>query len=319
MLPTSTPPRAYSGAHFGMTLDGFDDIGLFRSIEGGGVKVDVMTYQSGGNIAVAKHIGKPKFEDFKVSCGMAMCRPFYNWIKEFFAGRGTRRNGELLAADFHYNIRARRQFKNALLTEVAMPKLDAADKGPANLTVTVSPEEMLFLKPEGQQTLQLPERTLEQKLWASCNFEVELAGFPDVARHVSKVDGFSVKQKIVEYHGGGSRHPQKHTGRLELPSLNFYVPEAFAYPLIDKAHKRGHKGTKETAPISGSLTTFSNDRTPVFEIAFTGGEIANISVDKSDATSEDIKQVKFEMQIQGISFNHVDIETENAKLLAMLE
>jgi phage tail-like protein len=315
MEPISTPPRAYSAAHFGLTIDGFDETGLFRSIEGGGVKVDVMTYQTGGSSGLTRQPGKPKFEEFKVQCGMAMCRPFYNWLQEFFTGACKRRSGELLAADFQYNVRARRQFNNALITEVTMPKLDAGDKGPANLTVSIAPEEMLFQKPTGEK-LRVPQRTLEQKLWASCNFEFTISGFEGVTDNVSKIDSFTVKQKTVDYHVGAQRTAFKHPGRIELPNITFYVPEAHAFPLIERAYKAGHDGTKEVKPLQGSLTTLSNDRNPVFHIDFTGGEIASVTIDKSDAGSEDIKQVKFEMAIQSLKFSHVDIDTKTEQFNA---
>jgi len=323
MEPISTPPRAYSAAHFGLTIDGYDDVGLYRSIEGGGVKIDVMSYQTGASPGVTRQPGKAKFEEFKVQCGMAMCRPFYNWIQDFFRGRGARRSGMLYAADFQYNIRAQRQFTNALITEVTMPKLDAGDKGPANLSVSIAPDEMTFLKGDGKK-LTLPKRTLDQKLWASCNFEFTLSGYESVSDNVSKVDSFTVKQKTVDYHVGAQRTPFKHPGRIELPNLTFYVPEAHALPLIERAHHAGFRGTKggdgkELAPLQGQLRTLTNDRAPVFSVEFTGGQIASITVDKSDAGSEDIKQVKFEMAIETLSFSHVAIETENEELLAMLQ
>jgi phage tail-like protein len=309
MEPISTPPRAYSAAHFGLTIDGFDELGLFRSIEGGGMKIDVMTYQTGGSPGLTRQPGKAKFEEFKVQCGMAMCRPFYNWLQEFFTGTCGRRSGELLAADFQYNVRARRQFTNALITEVTMPKLDAGDKGAANLTVSIAPDEMQFQKPDGKK-LRVPQRTLEQKLWASCNFEFTISGYETVTDQASKVDSFTVKQKTVDYHVGALRSPFKHPGRIELPNLTFYVPEAHAYPLLERVQKASKTGNKETKPLQGSLVTLSNERTPVFHIDFTGGEIASASIDKSDAGSEDIKQVKFEMAIQSLKFSHVDIDTQ---------
>ena len=41
-------PRAYAAAHFALELHGIDqELGLFRSIEGGSVKAEVLTYQCG--------------------------------------------------------------------------------------------------------------------------------------------------------------------------------------------------------------------------------------------------------------------------------
>ena len=42
MSNSSNANRAYAAAHFALELDNKKDVGLFRSIEGGGVKADVM-------------------------------------------------------------------------------------------------------------------------------------------------------------------------------------------------------------------------------------------------------------------------------------
>ena len=107
--------RSYAAAHFGLELDGKDNVGLFRSIEGGGVRADVMTYQGGGSYLKMRQLGKPKFEDIKVQVGMAMSKPFYDWIADFFEGMATRKTGAIVAADFYYNERARRSFDGAMI------------------------------------------------------------------------------------------------------------------------------------------------------------------------------------------------------------
>ena len=76
----NTQPRAYAAAHFALELDTKKDVGLFRSIEGGGVKTDVMTYQNGSNYDRWRQLGKPKFEDIKIQTGMSMSRPFLMWL-----------------------------------------------------------------------------------------------------------------------------------------------------------------------------------------------------------------------------------------------
>ena len=123
--------RAYAAAHFMLELHGIDKLGVFRSIEGGGIKADVMTYQNGGTYDRWRQLGKPKFEDIKLQVGMAMSEPFYDWIAEFFAGTASRKNGAIIAADFYYNERARREFSEAMIKELVFPKLDGQDKNAA--------------------------------------------------------------------------------------------------------------------------------------------------------------------------------------------
>jgi len=52
---------------------------------------------------------------------MSMTKPFFMWVTEFFDGKGTRKNGAIIAADFYYKARARREFKEALIKELVFP------------------------------------------------------------------------------------------------------------------------------------------------------------------------------------------------------
>ena len=134
-MASNQQPRTYAAAHFALELDGKKDVGLFRSIEGGGVKADVMTYQNGASYDKWRSIGKPKFEDIKVQVGMSMSKPFYEWIEKFFDGIADRKNGAIVAADFYYNERARREFTNAMIKELTFPKLDGQDTKAAYMSV----------------------------------------------------------------------------------------------------------------------------------------------------------------------------------------
>jgi phage tail-like protein len=146
--------RAYAAAHFALELDGKDEVGLFRSIEGGGVKADVMTYQPAANGETGytrwRQLGKPKFEDIKLQVGMAMSLAFYKWIEEFMVGKASRKSGAVVAADFYYKERARRNFYEAMIKELTFPKLDANDKNPVYMGVTLAVEDIEFLKGTGK-------------------------------------------------------------------------------------------------------------------------------------------------------------------------
>jgi len=62
----NTQARTYSAAHFGLELDGLPNVGLFRSIEGGSIKTDVMSTSTARTTTAGGQLGKPKFEDIKI-------------------------------------------------------------------------------------------------------------------------------------------------------------------------------------------------------------------------------------------------------------
>ena len=79
--------RAYSAAHFALELDGVDVTGI-RSLEGGGVTAEVLSYQFGDDYAIWRQAGKPKYEDIKLSMNLGRAEGLYKWMAEFFDGYG---------------------------------------------------------------------------------------------------------------------------------------------------------------------------------------------------------------------------------------
>lgn len=302
MTNESTGPRAYAAAHFALELDSIDSLGVFRSVEGGGIKADVMTYQNSGTYERWRQLGKPKFEDIKLQVGMAMSKPFYDWIKDFFSGIPSRKNGAIIAADFFYNERARREFSEAMIKEVVFPALKADDKNTAYMTVALAVENMLFKKGEGGRKIVQGAGTDSQKSWKVCNFIFSIDGFACCQR-VTKVDSFTIKQNPIEYNSGGRRSASKTPGPIDFPQISFSLPEADAQPLFDHFKARGVEG-ELPGRLHGQIETFDNEKDTRFTLQFFNADILNIQPDKSDAGSEEIKQVKVDLYVESMSFEY---------------
>jgi|SRR5580704_7599883 phage tail-like protein len=305
MPQTPLPKRTYAAAHFALELDTGGKVGLFRSIEGGSMKADVMTFQGGGAHGQFRQLGKPKFEDLKLQVGMAMSAPFYDWISRFFSGTPDTRSGAIIAADFYYNERARRTFSGAIIKEVGFPKLDATDKNAAFMSIGVAVEDIQFQVGNGA-ALDQYAGMMKQKLWTSCNFRFSLNGY-DCSR-VSKIDAFTIKQNIIEHHVGGSRIPFKSISRVDVPNITIYVPEADAEPFYKRATEAARKG-QPTANLNGMIELLDNGGVTLAELAFRNSDIVGVTPDRSDATTEEIKQVKVEIysEMMGFSYGQVGI------------
>jgi len=301
MPASSDPNRSYAAAHFALELDGKDSVGLFRSIEGGGIRADVMTYQLGQNYDRWRQVGKPKFEDIKLQVGMAMSQPFYDWIAKFFAGEADRKTGAIVAADFYYKERARRTFTEAMIKELTFPKLDATDKNAVYMTVALAVEGIVFEKGSGK-SLDTPTGFDKQKLWTAANFNFKIDGF-DCCKRVTKIDSFTVKQNIIEHNMGGRRSSIKTPSAIDFPNLAFYLPEADAQPFMDHAMDRITTGTVP-GRLNGSLETFDHNRRTLCTLTFTGADVLAVSPDRSDSTTEDIKQVKVEIYTEKMEFKY---------------
>ena len=309
-MPSTTENRTYAAAHFGLELDGNKSIGVFRSIEGGGVRSEVMTYQHGGGLERWRQLGKPKFEDIKLQVGMSMSEPFAEWIEHFFSGNAVRKTGAILAADFYYKERARREFEGAMINSLTFPKLEGQDKNAAYMGVGIAVEDMVFKKGSGSK---LPPPDMNpQKLWTACNFRFELSGFNAAVRRCSKIDSFTVKQDIVEYHMGGQLAPVKTPSPIEFPNIVFYVPEADAQPLADRCTNNAKIKTlrdgRAPSGLNGAITALDNEGRDLFVLQFSGADILACTPEKSDATSEEIKLVKVELYTEKMEFDYTGLD-----------
>lgn len=304
MSSPSSQGRSYSAAHFVLELDGNNAVGVIRSVDGGGVKSEIMTYQMGNNHALWRQIGKPKYEDLKLEFGMSMSKEFYAWIESFFGGTIVRRTGSILAGDFYFQERARRDFSEALISEITFPKLDGSDKNPCYMTATIVPETLRFKK-GSNRSLETAVGKMTQKLWTSANFAFQIDGFRDACRRVTKIDSFTIKQQIHEYHAGHLRDPIRVPGILEFPNLSFSLPESDAQPFIKHYTKYGIEGALQPATRhTGSITCNDNAGKTLCTVSLSGVDIASVSPEKSDATSDEIKQVRVEVVVESMTFKH---------------
>ncbi|MEZ4400468.1 MAG: phage tail protein [Kofleriaceae bacterium] len=304
---SSTGPELYSSAQFAIELDGDKSLTSLRSIDGGHAKTEILTYHSGTkNLGVLRQNGKRKYEDIKLVMGMAAGPAMWNWMNSFIAGTCERRNGALVAADKNYVEKARRLFKEAIISSIDFPSFNSTDKNPATVTVTVSPETMVYTVGDGGN-IAAPDpdggptgENQRQKHVSACNFHFSYHGASDGAmKRVTKVDAFSVKTKIVEYHHAGRHEPIKLAGKVEWPNIAFYLPEIEAQFFID-LHTKTMSG--QPAPIGAAeLSYFDNNRRPRGVVEFEGCRIFSVAPDKHDATNEEVRQVKVEMAVESIT------------------
>ena len=301
MPAASNKARTYAAAHFALELDGKKNVGFCRSIEGGGIRAEILTQQTGGEHRQWKQLSKPQYEDVKIQVGMSMSKPFYDWIASFFEGKIERRNGAIVAGDFHYTERARREMYQMLISEVSMPALDGKDKNACFMTVGITPERVEF-KPGSQNKLD-HSPLQKQKLWTPANFSLSLEGFDQALRRVTKVDGFTIKQKILEYAAGGQRDKLRAPGILEIPNITFYLPESDADPFFKHVSKRIQRGERQSSPrLTGQIEFRDHDGQPLCTIELAGVDVASVDPAKMEAKSDEVKTVKVEITVEAMKF-----------------
>lgn len=299
-----TGGRSYAPATFSLTLDGDGNVSLIRSISGGGVRADVTSFQEGPSYYRRRMLGgKLKFEDLKLHVGMGASKPFWEWIKGFFTGKGERQTGALGIGDENFRERVRREFRGAMIHELTFPQLDAQQQNAeAYFTVGLGMENVEFKEGAGILPIQGElQGVAHEKDYLGSNFKLMLDGFETSS--VCKVDSFTIKHTMMEYYVGGRREPIKMPSWIEFPNISFYLPESQSYEFDKAAEERIVTG-KSKGRFTGALEMLSKENLPLCTLSFDGAEIVNVTADGSDASKDSAKLVKVEICVESMSFQY---------------
>jgi hypothetical protein len=273
--------RSYVAGRFAMVLDGSSDIDFLRSVDGGTAVGDVLV-EAGQDGVLRKQITGVRYEDITMTLGAPLSRAFGEWVSAFVSNKSSRKSGAILAADFDYIERSRLEFKNALITEVGFPALDAASKEPCFMTVKLQPESTARIAGSGRK---IEPKT--QKKWLPANFRLTIDGLEEPTRRVTKVDAITIKQKVVE---GG--RPE-----LDVGDLRVTFPESHAKAIYDWHEDfciKGNNGSDKE--LAGNLQYLGPDLQEVlFTLKLQSIGIFKMAPERADAGSENLSRARAEM------------------------
>lgn len=304
-LGKSKEARTFASARFVLELDG-QRVGVLHSVDGGHLKSEPIGEQVGGEGMVSRYPGRQKFDDITLQLGASMSPGFWKWIQKSIDNRYERRNGAIIACDFDGRERARRTFKEALISEIQFPAADAKTKNPALITVKISPEYIEYKRADASNKTQANGTLTKQKLWVPQNYSLTLECLPkDITRHVVKIDAITVKQNVVVNPVGHELWPRKEPGRIEYPTLSVYVPEAYSKNWVkwfeEFVGNGNHQAANET---TGSLVYLASDCvTELMTLQFRGLGITGVTFDKHEAGGEPIRCVKVDLYTESMSFS----------------
>ena len=312
-LTADDKARSYTGKVFSLELDepggSTECVDYLRSIDGGGIKTAVLDSREGHYLELRRQLGRTEYEDITLQVGMAASETFYAWIADFFDGTVVRKNGAIVAGDPDYNERARRTIREVLIREVTIPALDANDTKPCYMSVKLVPEMVIFEKPDQGTDMHRPPRAPAQKEWQPGNFRFSFDTFGHDLLEVTKIDAFTIKQQIMEYRHGASRGVQLVPGVIEIPNLTFYLRESAAKNLIKHVSGTVIDGKAQPEPrLAGSIEVFgygdNNDKIDLCTITLSGIDLVSATPSRSDASSDDTKQVKVVITVERMQFKY---------------
>ncbi len=307
MNPTgnSDSERAYSAGHFALDLFRDNSTSFLRSVEGGAIKTDILTYQQGPNRDLWRSLGRTKFDDIKLQVGWHASHAFWAWLSSFVSGDTVRHDGAVIAADFKFRERVRQEFKQALIKELQFPKLEGKQTEPVYMTVTLVPELLEVVK--GDLSPITSPGSGAQKLYANSNFSFRIDGYEEVCRQVTSVEGFTIKQEVHDYFSGNRREPLRVPGIVEYPNISFTLPESAAHAFVEQQTKSARAGRRPMPRLTGAIVLHTHTAAELCTVSLEGIDIASITPDKSDAASKEFKQVKVEITVEKMTLDYAEL------------
>ena len=212
-VASSAAPRSYTAGRFALFVDG--EAAGFDAVGGGAVE----GLRTPTKAASAVRGRAP----LTLQVSGPLDRSLFGWLQGSVAGKRPARTVHVAQLGGRSV-----DFANAMISEIGFPALDGSSKDAAKLKLTIVAEQLRF-HPASRKLVRPPKP--KAKKWLSSAFEFEIAGLP--GKQVTKVDAFTIKQKIVRDRMGKFREPTKHPTKLEVPNIKITL-NAAAEPALRK-------------------------------------------------------------------------------------
>ncbi len=294
--------RGYAAGRYALEMDGMF-AGWVHTVEGGHATSDVVEEPAGQTFFVKKHLSNVKFREIRLEAGTNMSAAFYSWLQAALAGNHQRKNGAIVALDYQYRVKQRREFFDALITEIGFPAADGASKDPAFLTIVLVPEyTRASLTGVGTP---YPAPICKTPNWLASNFRFTIDGIG--TSKVRKIDAFAIRVKLIELPVGEGRDYEQQPAKISFPHLLVTVPDAALQGFqdwFDDFVIAGNNGDEQER--SGSIEYLPpNLASPLFTLAFQNAGIFEIEPDFSAGQISTstvklyVEQMAFSSGVQG--------------------
>ena len=238
--------RSYTGGNFRLDVGGVD-VGYLKKVSGGGMKADVAEHKLGPDNVIKKNVANIGWEDVKFDVGIGMGNKAYEWIQAAFKKSFLTQQCTLVAGDFNHKAVQEMQYIDCLITSVATPKFDGADKNPAYFSIGFKPERVRHVPGDGKDIR--AKIGPAQKAHLCSNFRLELGDLP--CNRVASIDAMELKCSVVKDDVGITRESTIHPAAVSVPDLkvtwsyaDFTKIEQEARKwFVDGLHLEGHEMT----------------------------------------------------------------------------
>ena len=298
----------FSTGHFKLVIDGKPVTSYIKSVEGGLINAQAVEEPVGQFNLRGRHLGPRDIEPIQIEFGMAGARWALDLVDQFIHQRKHHRlNGEVHHADANMKSQYSFEFMEAVITELTLPKLDAAGKDSLMCRVKLQPQDVKFKLASGAQLGQ--DSIGRQKAWHTSNFRVTLDSIGELP-FVTSVEALTIKLGHKPMQLPDQFRPDVLPTKVEMPKLSFTQPLSRSAPLIKWYEKAVANqlggGTADSAASTGYETTGSIEyldptlKQVLYTVEFDGVGIEKFSMPKSEANAPATKMAKFDMYVTAI-------------------
>ncbi|MBL8625464.1 MAG: phage tail protein [Myxococcales bacterium] len=299
--------KSYAVSRFGVVIDGVDLTSYVKNVEGGLHKVESTKEQVGSYNHPTNHLATRTIEPITLEVGLCKANPIIDIVEKIVNSRQHKRlSGEIFHADANSKSRFEQDFKNAMITEIGFPALDAAGKDLAMMKLKLQPEEASFRAGDGSSIPMGSEKP--QKTWQNNSFRLEIDQQGAVTTHVTKVEALTIGVTAKAIQRGGFLLPEYMPGQIKMPKLSIHVPLHHAGSLIKWFEKVAakHKASADGAGYesTGALTFLdTTTKKDLYTIKFEGIAPEQMTIVKSEGGSATLKTCKFDFYLTNLQLN----------------
>lgn len=203
--------QAMTASNLFLELDG-SVVCLLRSAEGGNAFAEVLLEPPGPDLIARKRPGPPRFEDLVISFSPSSdTKPLTSWIGDMLTKAPAARNGAVVYADANFNVVKRLEFVNAALSEVILPKIDAADPNIVAITLRLTPQSTHLGGGSGKAPSMLSSKTKSLRV---SQYRFNVQGLEAACGRIAKIESLTARR------GTPSVPPGQDKFRQALPAGN---------------------------------------------------------------------------------------------------
>jgi hypothetical protein len=282
-----------------------DQIIPLKSFEGGGIRGEVERVDTGAEQG-AKHIAAIRYEPLTIVVGLSMGTALAGWISSTLTMARTRMSGSIVLTTVDGKAQSYRHFTDALIEELTIPAIDASSREAGFFTLRLQPEGISYGK--GDNVVITPAAQVRRKHWLPANFRLRIGALP--CEHVSKIDSFTIRQRIVENPLGAlSPVNTKEPVGLEFPNLKVTLGGADFDAWHDWFSEfviRGHND--QSNELQGTLEFLDQSmKGTLGSVEFSHIGIFSLGPERVDSDREGLLRYLAELYVEGMTFKLTNV------------